>query len=432
MKKILSVLLTLSILMWFAPLAFSEEGQTEESEPVVLSVEEQIQQLREEVAKLKKVQSHFKLSGEAKTGVYWQNIQTDGKEAEEYIGLHNMDDAGGYQQQGRFRLNMEYENANNLGFKLRIQWQNYGKDVYPDTWPYAFGYGNFFNNQLTVAVGKLGGSPWGTGGPELWKDLENVDKSLGMRIEYKPGFIPKEYGKLNVGFVLNYFNSDIDQGWTQGTINLASIMQESLVGISYIHKYFLIRGAYKLDSVVDALSAIGKEDGGTGEDEIVYRVEETVIREKIPGFKVWALGYIRGLSAPNEEVKLAQNFAFVEYEPPKLGEMLRPFTAQLRFGYDYTENREIMHIKPSFYWNFFDKLISVGASVWYGNDFGFTTDNWFTFLEIEPKVQINFQSSYIAFIYNWRRDYFNEQQAVPGFEPIKQTQKMNLRFCIYF
>ena len=399
MKKIICLLLMFSLFALSVPVVFSQGG--------------------------------FKIGGEAKSGIYWQSTQTDGKPADEYIGLHNMDDAGGYQQQGRFRLNLEYENPNGFGFKARINWQNW-KDTVPENWSYAFGYGNFFDNQLTVSVGKLGGSPWGTGGPELWKDLENVDKSGGMRVEYKPGWIPEEYGKVNIGFVLNYFNSDIDQGWTEGTVNLASILQESMIGLSYIHKYFLVRGAYKFDSVVDAKTAIGKEDGGTGEDEIVYRIEETILKDYIPGFKIWALGHLSGLSSANDEIKVFTNYAFVEYEPPELGNLLRPFTAQLRFGYDYTESRAEMHIKPSFYWNFLDKLISVGASVWYGNDFGFTTDNWFRFLEVEPKVQINFSSSYIAFIYNWRREYFDALQAIPGFEPIKQTQKMNLRFCIYF
>ena len=406
MKKIFYLFLSAALLVMLAPLAFAEET------------------------------GGLKVSGEAKSGIYWQSVQDDGKEADEYIGLHSMDDAGDYKQQGRFRLNMEYENANGFGFKARLNWQNWKDDV-PEKWPYAFAYGNFFQNQLTVSVGKLGGSPWGTGGPELWKDLENVDKSGGMRVEYKPGWVPEAYGKINVGFVLNYFNSDIDQGWTEGTINLASILQESMIGLSYIHKYFLVRGAYKFDSKVDAKSAIGKEDGGAGEDEMVYRVEETIINDYVPGLKFWALGYLLGLSAANNEIKLFQNYAFLEYEPPSIESLPawtqeRPFTAQLRFGYDYTDSRAVMHLKPSFYWNFFSKLISVGASLWYGNDFGYTTDNWYKFMEIEPKLQINFQSSYIAFIYNWRREYKPDNQAVPGFEPFTQTQKMNLRFCIYY
>jgi len=388
----------------------------------------------------------FVLSGEAKTGIYWQSVQNQGEPLEEYIGLHNMDDAGGYQQQGRFRLNMEYENPNGFGFKARIQWQNFGTDPYPDVWPYAFGYGNFFNDQLTVAVGKLGGSPWGTGGPELWKDLENVDKSVGMRVEYKPGF-PVKYGKLNVGFVLNYFNADRDQGWhPDRPIPITMLLQESLLGVSYtLPGFFQARFAYKFDSEYDAISD-NKNNDGKGEDEIVYRVEELILNKYVPGLKVWALGHLFGVSAPNDDMPLNDeitryiNYAFIEYEPPAIETLVKPFTAQLRIGYDVISNRSVLHLKPSFYWNFANKLLSVGASFWYGQDFGvkLTEGSPYSFIEVEPKVQLNFQSSYIAFVYVWRSEYFHEHLAVDNpetggkYDPIKQTQKMNLRFCIYF
>ena len=373
----------------------------------------------------------FKLSGEAKTGIYQRTAQNAGEEADVYIGLHSKDDAGGEQQQGRFRLNMEYENDKGFGFKTRIQWQNWG-DKFPEQWIYAFGYGNFFENQLTVSVGKLGGSPWGTGRPELWKDLETNDVSGGMRVEWKPEFVP---GHLNVGFVLGYFNSDRDQGKPpDAEITLGLILQETLLGVAYTYDGIVhARFGYKLDSAYDAIQD-NKVTGGKGEDEIVYRVEERILTSYLPGMKVWALGYLFGISAKNDAITYFRNYMFAEYEPPDMFDLTTPFTAQVRFGYDSTPSRSTFHFKPSFYWNFFNKLISVGASFWYGQDFGMkkTEGSPFEFIELEPKVQINFSSSYIAFVYNWRKEYINEAQKIEGYDPIKQTQYINLRFCIYF
>jgi hypothetical protein len=410
----------------------------------------------------------LKLSGEAKTGIFWQSEMQDGGNVKRrdtgstggsgdsapstYVDpdpiidlrLHSKDDAGG--NQGRFRLNMDYDNGNNTGFRLRIQWQNLGTDNVPEAWPYAFGYGNFFDDQLTVAIGKLGGSPWGTGGPELWKDLENVDKSAGMRVEWKPNFIPEQYGRINAGFVLNYFNSDRDQGKPADTpITLALILEESLLGISYtLPDYFHFRFAYKFDSNYDAISD-NKITGGFGEDEIVYRVEEYLLKNFVPGLKFWALGHLFAVSANVEGITLNRNYAFIEYEPPELFDMTTPFTAQFRIGFDDTASRQVLHLKPSFYWNFFSKLLSVGASFWYGQDFGnkLTEGSPYSFYEIEPKIQLNFQSSYIALVYNFRSEYIVEAYRNPKtdstgrltgdfYEPIKQTQWINLRFCIYF
>jgi hypothetical protein len=73
----------------------------------------------------------------------------------------------------------------------------------------------------------------------------------------------------------------------------------------------------------------------------------------------------------------------------------------------------------------------------YGQDFG---DNKmfpgspYLYMEVEPKIQLNFSASYIAFAYNFRREYVNPVTLpeARGADPIKQTQWMNLRFCIYY
>ena len=367
----------------------------------------------------------FNLSGEAKTGILWEEGQDNGKPKDlSKVRLNSKDDAGG--NEGRFRLNMDYDNGNKLGFRARFQWQNWTAD--PE-WSYAFGYGNFFENQLTISLGKLGASPWGTGGPEMWKELE-VGRFGGMRIEYKPAFIPEQYGKFNVGFVLNYLD-DPDEASITRDATLADILRESVIGFSYTLDVFHIRFAYRLDSDLDSKQRMdGKKEG----DKLLYRIEERAIGNFLPGFQIWAIGYLVGVGASEPQFYDFQNWLFTEYSPPELGRLTTPFTAQIRFGFDYVENRQIVHVRPSFYWYFFDKLISVGAMFKYGQDFGNKVfpGSPYLYMEIEPKIQLNFNSSYIAFVYNFRREYKGYYAEARGLDPIRQSQYMNLRFCIYF
>jgi hypothetical protein len=112
------------------------------------------------------------------------------------------------------------------------------------------------------------------------------------------------------------------------------------------------------------------------------------------------------------------------------------FTAQIRVGFDYIESRNDFYIKPSFYYNLFNNLISVGASFQYCQDFGdgkVYEGSPYRYLEFEPKIQLNFTSSYVAFAYNWKQEYIGVYAQLPdGKDPIKRTQWMNLRFCMYF
>jgi hypothetical protein len=362
----------------------------------------------------------LKLSGEAKSGVYWEQTQQEGTDPKANVTLMNKDDAGS--GRGRFRMNMDYDNGNNFGFRARVNWETWS-DTQP-AWPYAFGYGNFFDNQMSLSVGKLGASPWGTGGPEMWKELEAASGG-GMRVEWKPAFIEG----LNAGFVLSYFNSDRDQGWDMNKpLSLLNILRESVLGVSYTHDLFHVRFAYRFDDEFDATQE-NKNRGGMGEDELLFRIEERVLKNYLPGLQVWAMGYWFGVTSEYDEMKLFQNWLFVQYAPEQ-------FTAQVRFGYDYIQSRSDFYVKPSFYWNLFNKLISAGASFTYCQDFGdgkIYKDSGYRYLEFEPKIQINFASSYIAFAYNFKREYVNPYPELPaGKEPLKQTQWMNLRFCINF
>ena len=357
------------------------------------------------------------LSGEAKTGVSWEEVSSSQDETKTTVRMHSMDDAGNYE--GRFRLNMDYVNeADTLGFKLRMQWQDWTNEKQiADTWPYAFGYGNFFDNQLTMAIGKLGGSPWGTGGPEMWKELE-MGRSGGVRFEFKPT-LPDGYGRVNVGFVLNgpegYTDAGLDRDPT-----IFDLLQESVFGVAYTHDYFMVRFAYRLDSELDIRN---RGTSGKEGDDIVYRVEERAIQKSLPGFQIWALGFIQGVGADETDFVEHKNWLFIQYAP-------KSFTAQLRFGYEGSADRSVAFVKPNFYFKFFDGLIEAGALFGLAQDFGakIYPDSPYSYIEVVPKLQINFaQGAYAAFEYYYKMEY-----AYRTDPPNKQTQWMNLRFGIYF
>jgi len=388
----------------------------------------------------------LKISGDAKTGIYWQEVQEEGKPVVDDVNALQMKSQDGDPNGNRLRINLDYDNGGNFGMRGRIDWTNWGAAIDDNqhrinaqpSWSYAFGYFNFFEDQMTVSAGKLGGSPWGTGGPEMWRELEQIGDGGGMRVEWKPAFVP---GRLNVGFVLNYYNADRDQGNPDLEITLLHILRESVLGVSYTNDWGLIRFAYRFDSNVDAIQGnkgeTGEfEDRGKGEDEFLYRLEERVLTKYVPGFQVWALGSLFGIfDVYNPDLRYYRNWFFIQYEPPELGPLTTPFTAQVRLGYEYIEQRSDFFVKPSFYWHFFNKLVSAGASFMYRQDYGKKV--WegspYQVLEVEPKIQLNFASSYIAFVYNWKKEYIRENNVDRGGkDPTKQTRYINLRFCINY
>jgi hypothetical protein len=356
------------------------------------------------------------INAEVRTGLLWEKEEKVAQDTDEKVGLGSKDDAGN--DTGRFQLDMQYTILN-MGVKTRLRWDNWNNNQVAPEWNYAFLYGDFFNNQFTLSAGKLGASPWGTGGPEMWKELE-ITKFGGMRFEYKPAFVP---GELNIGFVLNWTDGSKDQGVSRA-VTLADLLRESVLGVSYVHDYFLVRFAYRLDSELDvrpgSMSSGGVDEG----DDLIYRVEERILKNYLPGFQIWALGFWAGVGAESDIFVKSENWLFTEYAHEW-------FTAQIRFGFDVVSNRSILHFKPSFYWNFFEKLLTVGASFWYGQDFGegkMYPGAPYTYMEIEPKLQVNFNpNTYAAFAYNFRREYINKEHEQPGYAPINQRQWMNLR-----
>lgn len=361
----------------------------------------------------------LKISGEIKGGILWEKIENKQPDVDniEKVRLNSKDDAG--DSYGRFRLNIDYTDATgNLGVKTRLNWDNYTSSNGGPTWAYAFGWGNFFDNQLTLSLGKLGGSPWGSGGPEMWRELE-VSSFGGMRIEYKPSFVP---GKLNVGFVLNWYDDVADAGGTKEP-TILDLLQESVVGMSYSNDWFMVRFAYRFDSDLDKGGARSGSDGQEG-TKFVYRIEEYLINNMLSGFSIWALGEVIGIGASDPSFFFTRNWLFVQYAPPS-------FTAQIRFGFEKSENRAVAYAKPNFSYNFLNKLIVPSIMFCYAQDFGEGKrypNSPFAYLEFEPKIQVNFSpGAYVAFSYYYRMEY--KYARTP---PEEQTQWMNLRFGITF
>ena len=371
----------------------------------------------------------FTVNGEVKTGLFYSRFDDGINEVLEKSYFHSRDDAGNDNSDnrtmptpGRFQIDMAYLH-NNVGFKVRFRWESWLSQTSLPFFNYAFGYGNFFQDQLTLSIGKLGASPWGTGGPEMWKELE-ISTLGGIRLEVKPKFLPVLDG-LNVGFVLNYFDGGMDSTTSSNTvINLGDYLQESVIGISYTNDLFHARLSYRLDSERDFRTTPGTEGG-----QLVYRIEEYMLKNLLPDLSLWALGYYEGIGAEAESYYLFYNWLFAQYDPDN-------FTAQIRLGFDVRETRNILHIRPSFYYKFFANLLNTGISFSYAQDFGdgkMYKDSPYAYMEVEPKVQVNLKpNAYVAFAYNYRSEYGREVQAHKdkGIKPIKERQWVNLRFCI--
>lgn len=344
----------------------------------------------------------FEVSGEVKTGMYWQSIQEGDDEAKSRGFVHNNDDAGG--NQGRFRLNFHYTNGN-IGAKIRFQetiWDN-TQIRWPDAFPYIFAYANFLDEQLKVSAGKLGDSPWGMGGPEKWDEL---DTRIGIRTEIKPAIV----SGLNIGFVLNDWNLG---GVTPVDQTLGEVLQESVLGVSYDHDYFAFRFAYRFDSTKDQYNA--SNEGA----ELIYRVEERALQKIVNGLQIWANGHYIGIDPEDETLFATTNWLYAQYAP-------EAYTAQLRLGYDTGWKRQVFHGRASFYYNIFS-FLSAGASVYYAQDYEtkYSEDSAFYQWNFEPKVKLTLGSAYFELVYHYGSMYIRQDVE-------EKTQWINLRLVYTF
>jgi hypothetical protein len=360
------------------------------------------------LAALPSLAQEFELTGEVKTGMYWESKQEGDKTPITHGEVHNNDDAGG--NQGRFRLNLHYINGN-VGMKFRFQEVTWGNETmkWSEPFPYAFAYGNFLDDQLKISAGKLGDSPWSMGGPEKWDEL---DTRIGIRTEIKPVFVPG----LNIGFVLNDCNNGSPVKTDQ---SLVEVLQESVLGVSYDHDYFAFRFAYRFDSPEDGLNQPWTDEGA----EFIYRVEERVLKNMLAGLQVWANGHYKGINFDRadgeEDLFETTNWLYAEYAPAA-------FTAQVRLGYDTFASRQVMHARGSFYYNVLS-FLSAGVSAYYAQDYGtkYSEDSAFYQWNVEPKIKASFNGMYTELVYHYGSTYIRQDVE-------EKTSWINLRLVYTF
>jgi hypothetical protein len=353
------------------------------------------------------METTIQFGGEIKTGVYWEQSKMAGVKEWDYekgAKMHNSDDAGA--QEGRFRLDMLVERGL-LGMKVRFQQEVWGPNE-PIRWAFAYGYGNFIDEQLKISIGRLGDSPWGAGGPEFWNELDN---QIGIRTEYKPNFVPG----LDIGFVLNGYNEALYQP-DGGVPTIKDFLMESVLGVAYTHEYFHGRFAWRLDSEADYYN--GPHEG----QEMIFRLEERYLRTVVPGLRVWANGFWKGIGADDETRKDYKNFMYASYAPEL-------FTAELRLGFEQAYQRDLFHARAGFYWNFFSWL-SAGASFRYVQDFGegkIVQGSPYERIELEPRVTFTLApNAVIAFVYFYSHQYFRDTSRTNP-DTFRDWHRFNLR-----
>jgi len=362
----------------------------------------------------------LEISGEMKTGFFWEKVNVDGKELSQDARMHNNDDAGS--NQGRFRMNLHLHKDNNMGMKVRFE-QTAWAATQPNQWAYAMAYGNFINEQLRVTIGKLGESPWSAGGPDIWQEL---DDQVGIRTEVMPNVVPG----LDIGFVLGAYN---EAPYNADNIDnkLVDLLRETIFGIAYTNDYFHGRFSWRLDGDLDvvARSTYNPEEYVDDNMSMMYRFEERIIRQYLEGFSIWLNGWWKGIGEKSDvdyrdSTMYYQNWLYINYAP-------EAFTSQLRFGLHFNKGLGAFLGRASFYYNIFP-FLSAGAAVNYRQEFGeyAVTGKPFVLWGIEPQVRVTFHSNaYIAFVYNYEQRNATVGQAETV---IQDRQWINLRVVFTF
>jgi len=365
----------------------------------------------------------LEISGEMKTGFYWDRVTVDGKKAgDDVVKMHNNDDAGA--NEGRFRLNLHVHNELNMGMKVRYQ-QLEWKEVSDAKWAFAMAYGNFIDDQLRITIGKLGESPWAAGGPDIWKEL---DDQVGIRTEIMPAFLPG----LDVGFVLNAWSGtlhNLDNGKVDNL--LLDMLQETVLGVAYTSDYFHGRIALRLDGDVDSRGVGSSVEDVQENMELMYRLEERVIRKYLPGFSIWANGYWAGVgedpSLPDgDSFYDYKNYLYIDYSP-------EAFSARLGAGLHFSRGQQTFTGRAQFYYNIFS-FLSLGTAGTYSQRFGKNApgdgkpfEKW----GVEPQLRINFNpNAYVAFVYNYGQEWAQPETGTK--RVLQDRQWINLRTVYTF
>jgi hypothetical protein len=311
-------------------------------------------------------------SGEVKTGLSFE----DGTDRDQEVKIANYDSAGeaAYGSPGHIRTNFHYTRGN-LQFKWRLEFDapyegTVGNGYYDptrasehplggfsgslgDLVKYAYGMGDFFDNQLRISAGRFdvaSDSPWNVQGDELWTGVESF--MSGIRTEYKPSFAPG----LNAGFFLPVVystasnNDNLNDGRPDaGYPDLINYLREVGVGVAYANSIFEVSASGYLDGngdgEYDSSQPVGVQNGEKG-GLLLWRVNPKIISTALPGFSIWAHGLAAGLPTFDEIRPVSirtMNYLYVKYATGK-------FEGKLTTGF-LTQKPYYMNLGPGgLYW----------------------------------------------------------------------------------
>jgi hypothetical protein len=368
----------------------------------------------------------IELSGEIKTGMFMEQRNLEGETHSRNAILNNDGDSGEEGNRIRFGIALH---TKGIGIRTRFSQDifKYRSNGIEDTSTaqikvdFAYVYGNLFNSQLKISGGLLGESPWGTGGPELGKELEftGLAPVAGIRFEWKP--LGSLRG-LNIGFVLNR----ADEGKpADAQETFGDLFMESIVGIAWEHPYFAFRFAYRFDRDLDSPAA------STAGEKFVYRVEERILWRFVPGMSVWANGYCQGINAGGNRARsdpgYIQNWFYIAYAPEY-------FTTGINIGYrdEFEYNIQKLEFRPYFYYNIVPNHLIAGLMG--GMEMGFNggksfEDAFYNFWFVEPQVKVNINPNfYIAAVYRFTSGAYGTEKSYID----QATHWVNLRLGFTF
>jgi len=366
----------------------------------------------------------IELSGEIKTGVFIEQRQSDGQTQSKNTIYNNDEDSGNTGSRVRFGIAL---NTKGIGLRTRFSQQNFlyrPKDNINDTSmapvevDFAYVQGSLFNGQFRMSAGLLGESPWGTGGPELGRELEyNGSPTTGIRLEWRP--LGSLRG-LNLGVVLGRSNEQVPDDAKE---TFGDLFLESILGIAYENPYFGFRFAYRFDRGLESPAAV------TEGEMLVYRVEERLLWRLLPGMSISANGYCQGINAGGRDHTpgFIQHWLYISYEPEY-------FSTGLNFGYydGFELNAQKMEFRPYFYYNIIPNHLIAGLMG--GMEIGFASgksfqDTFYNFWFIEPQVKVNINNNfYFAVVYRYQAGNYLKETT----DKDQVTNWVNLRLGFVF
>ena len=337
------------------------------------------------------------ISGEIKTGLFWDNVHFDGEDPSKSARLHHNEDAGS--NEGRFRMDMHLQTEGNFGMRVRFEQESWTGSP-PIRWDYAYAYGNFIDNQLGVTAGLLGLSPWTKKSRDILEELE----TFGIRFEFKPNATPG----LNFGLTLNRFNK-FDTRILPGedeVRTLANLLLESVFGVTYKNDFFEGMFSWRLDGdydhsrqVFQGTDVIRFNEG----HEFMYYLSPTIVSTIVPYLSVWANGWWTGLvnDDVHDEDKSFRNWLYAEYNPEN-------FIAELALGLEINgTDSHFFRTRAGFYYNIFP-FLSAGSAFRMNLNFGDNIPDFDTFyrlITIEPEVRVTLGTAVFSLVYSFSHGY---------------------------